>query len=290
MYNDTWMALGAGSTYVLGYGNITLAAVDETDAPVNAEFYVDGVLKASEKSTYNARMLEGGYSVGIKKDLIWINSTVNVAPSEGATYTAHFASDRSVPYVAQAEGTAGEIRLMPPEIEDTTDDASPNRWNSVIPAMKSFNSTIASNGGRVTLAVDVPKVSRTVENDTGIFTLSVGLNDNPVIISMYNGTAWSSYEYILQEDWLTISDIDTNTIEQISIKFTGREYGNIDNEESVDVADAFLAVKAMFGKVSINENQWFYADVNNDGLVDIADAYLMVKKSFGKVDDNYQPK
>jgi len=216
---------------------------------------------------------------------------VNVAPSESVTYTAHFARDRSVPYIAQAEGTAGEIQVMPPAIEDTISDYSPNHWNAATKAMKSFNSTIASSGGRATISVDVPMVSRTVVNSTGTFTLSVGLNDNPVIISMYNGTAWSAYEYnmSLSEDRLTISGVDTSQIKQIDIRFTGRENGNVNNEDGITTADAFLVVKARFNQISLTENQRFYADVNNDGSLTTADAFLIVKKRFGQVDNDYQP-
>jgi len=290
MYNDTWMALGTGSTYVLGYGNVTLAAVDESNKPVDAEFYIGGDSVAPKAKAYNGRLLEGVYPVAIKKDSIWINSTVNVVPSESVTYTAHFASDRSVPYIAQAEGTAGEIQIMPPEIEDTISDISPNHWNAAIPAMKSFNATIASSGGRATLAVDIPKVSRTAVNDTGTYEYSVYLNDKPVNVSMYDGENWSSYEYYPQSERLTISDIDTSKIKQISITFTGREYGNVDNDEVIDVADAFMIVKARYNQVSFTENQWFYADVDNDGIVDVADAFLLVKWRFDQVDHNYQPK
>ncbi|WP_292489694.1 hypothetical protein [Methanoculleus sp. 10] len=83
IYNDTWMALGTGSTYVLGYGNVTLAAVDETNAPVTAEFYVDRGSVGSGTSV-NTTLLEGTYPVAIKKDSVWINSSVNVTPSRAS--------------------------------------------------------------------------------------------------------------------------------------------------------------------------------------------------------------
>ncbi|MFY1642737.1 dockerin type I domain-containing protein [Methanoculleus bourgensis] len=289
MYNDTWMALGTGSTYVLGYGNVTLAAVDETNAAVDAGFYVNGTSVGSGTSV-NTTLLEGTYPVAIKKDSVWINSTVNVAPSESVTYTAHFARDRSVPYIAQAEGTAGEIQVMPPAIEDTISDDSPNHWNAATKAMKSFNASISSSGGRATLAVDIPKVSRTAVNDTGTYEFSVYLNDNPVGVSMYDGENWSSYEYRPRGERLTISDIDTSKIKQISITFTGREYGDVDNDKVIDVADAFMIVKARYNQASFTENQWFYADVDNDGIVDVADAFLLVKWRFDQVDHDYQPK
>jgi len=259
---------------------------------VTADFYVDNkcVEGGLRTTSVNTTELEGAHRIAIKSGDVWINSSVNVTPSESVTYTAHFARDRSVPYIAQAEGTAGEIRLMPPAIEDTISDDSPNRWNAARKAMKSFNSTIASSGGRATLAVDVPEVSRTIVNSTGTFVISVGLDDNPAIVSMYNGTAWSSYKYNLLEDRLTLSDVDTSKIRQINVTFTGRKYGDANNDGSITTADAFLIVKARFNPVLFTENQFFYADVNNDGLLSTADAFLLVKQRFGQVDHDYQPK
>jgi len=284
MYNDTWMALGAGSTYVLGYGNITLAAVNETDAPVNAEFYVNGVLNASGTSTYNARMLEGGYSVGIKKDLIWINSTVSVTPSESVTYTAHFASDRKIPYIAQAEGTAGEIRLMPPEIEDTTDDASPNHWNAATPAMKIFNASISGNGGRAAIAVEIPTVTRNIG--------TVELNET-VVVLVHNASGWFEFPssgYSLEGGVLTLFNIDTAEIDEVSLKFEGRKLGDANGDNEIDTRDARDAAWYFSDPAGnpLTYNQQFYSDVTNDGVIDTRDARDMAWKFVGDRDDNYQ--
>jgi len=284
MYNDTWMALGTGSTYVLGYGNVTLAAVDETDAPVNAEFYVGGVLKASGTSTYtDNRLLEGGYSVGIKKDSVWINSTVNVAPSESATYTTYFASDRSIPYIAQAEGTAGEIRLMPPEIEDTTDDASPNHWNAAIPAMKSFKSTIASSGGRATIAVEIPTITRAIG--------TVELNET-VVVLVHSASGWFSIPssgYSLEGGVLTLFDIDTADIDEVSIRFEGRVLGDVNNDGRTNLIDAISIARHLVGNFNISDNAAFYADTDDSGRVKTADAIVINRYLVCLMDDNFQP-
>jgi hypothetical protein len=283
MYNDTWMALGSGGTYVLGYGNVTLAAVNETDAPVTADFYVDGNSVESGQSEYNTRLLEGTYTVAIKRDSVWINSTVNVAPSESVTYTAHFASDTSVPYIAQAEGTAGEIRLMPPAIEDTTDDAGPNRWNAAIKAMKSFNSTIASSGGRATISVEIPTLTRSIG--------TVELNDT-VVVRVHTASGWftvPSSGYSLEGGVLTLFNIDTADVDQVSIGFEGRRLGDVDNNGRVQTADAIYIARYLVGYVDLNSNAAFYADTDDLGSVRNADAIMVARYLVGLTDDNFQP-
>jgi hypothetical protein len=281
MYNDTWMALGSGGTYVLGYGNVTLAAVDENDAPVNADFYVNGTSVASGVSAYNARLLEGTYPVAIKSGDVWINSSVNVAPSESVTYTAHFASDTSVPYIAQAEGTAGEIRLMPPAIEDTTDDAGPNRWNAAIKAMKSFNSTIASSGGRATIAVEIPTLSR----DIG----TVELNDT-VTVLVHNASGWFAVPpsgYSLEGGVLTLFNIDTADVDQVSIGFEGRRLGDVSGEGDVDLMDAVMVARADIGLIDLTDQEKFYGDVTNVSEVTLDAAVKIARFDVGLTDDYF---
>ncbi len=284
MYNDTWMALGTGGTYVLGYGNVTLAAVDETDAPVAAEFYVAGGSIGTGTSV-NTSLLEGAYPVAIKHGDVWINSTLNVAPGESVTYTAHFASDRSVPYIAQAEGTAGEIRLMPPAIVDTTDDASPNHWNAATKAMKTFNSTIASSGGRATISVEIPTVTRTIG--------TVELNDT-VVVMVHNASGWFTFPssgYSLEGGVLTLFNIDTADVDQVYLGFEGRKLGDVDNNGNIRLRDAIIIAESLMpDQGGLTGNAVFYSDVDDSGRIRLQDAitiadYLLPNQR----DDNYQP-
>jgi len=282
MYNDTWMALGTGSTYVLGYGNVTLAAVDETNAAVDARFYVNGTSVGSGTSV-NTTLLEGTYPVAIKKDSVWINSSVNVTPSESVTYTAHFASDRRVPYIAQAEGTAGEIQVMPPAIEDTISDDSPVHWNAATKAMKSFNSTIASSGGRATIAVQIPTVSRKIG--------TVKLNEN-VTVLVRNATGSygvNSSEYSLEGGVLTLFNIDTADVKEVSVKFEGRKLGDVQYIDGPSILDALAIAQSTVGGYIFIGNGEFYADVDGNGLTDIFDALYVAQLTVGLVDSNYQP-
>ena len=289
MYNDTWMALGTGGTYVLGYGNVTLAAVDETNAPMTAEFYVDNKCVGDGPGTtiVNTTELEGAHRIAIKSGDIWINSTVNVTPSESVTYTAHFASDRRVPYIAQAEGTAGEIQVMPPAIEDTISDDSPNHWNAATKAMKSFNSTIASSGGRATIAVEIPTVNRTIGE--------VELNENVTVLVRNASGGWfevnSSSGYSLEDGVLTLFNIDTVDVDGVSIRFEGRKLGDVTGDNRIDTSDARDVAWYYVNRADnpLTHNQRLYSDVNNDGIIDPGDARDIAWKYVGGVyDDNYQ--
>ena len=55
MYSDAWMAVADGTTYVEGYGNVTLDAVDETGAAVLADFFVDGASVAANTDAASVR-------------------------------------------------------------------------------------------------------------------------------------------------------------------------------------------------------------------------------------------
>jgi len=288
MYNDTWMALGTGSTYVLGYGNVTLAAVNETNAPVTADFYVDNkcVEGGLRTTSVNTTELEGAHRIAIKSGDVWINSSVNVTPSESVTYTAHFARDRSVPYIAQAEGTAGEIRLMPPAIEDTTDNTSAEHWNAARKAMKSFNSTIASSGGRATISVEIPTLTRNIGK--------VELNDTVVVMVHNASSRWfavPSSRYSLEGGVLTLFNIDTADVDEVSIRFEGRKLGDVDNNDIIRLTDAIIIARSLVpGEGELTGNAEFYGDIDNSGNLRLLDAISIARYLIpGQYDDNYQP-
>jgi len=241
---------------------------------------VDGRSVGSGMSV-NTTELEGNRAVAIKQNSVWLNSSVNVAPSESVTYTAHFASDTSVPYIAQAEGTAGEIRLMPPAIEDTTDDAGPNRWNAAIKAMKSFNSTIASSGGRATIAVEIPTLSR----DIG----TVELNDT-VTVLVHNASGWFAVPpsgYSLEGGVLTLFNIDTADVDQVSIGFEGRRLGDVSGEGDVDLMDAVMVARADIGLIDLTDQEKFYGDVTNVSEVTLDAAVKIARFDVGLTDDYF---
>ncbi|UUX92319.1 CARDB domain-containing protein [Methanoplanus endosymbiosus] len=264
MYNDTWMALGSGNTYVKGYGNITLAAVDSDNIPVPANYYIDDVASGSGTSI-DKEMVEGLYSVGINNGSTWVNTTINVKPSESVTYTAHFASDTTVPFIAQAEGAVDEMQMMPPEVDDTTSNTSVNHWNAGRAAMKSFNSTIASSGGTATISVEMPTLTRAIG--------TVNLNDS-VNVMVYNGTDWNGpYSGNEIGGMYSLDGVDTSKIDQILFTFNGRKLGDVDNSGGVSISDAQRIAQYMVDVIKIlPEDDKFYGDVDNSGGISISDA------------------
>jgi len=281
MYNDQWMALGSGSTYVKGYGNLTLAAVDENNAPVAADFYITGASVGSGTNV-NVTQLEGTYAVSIKKDSSWVNSSVNVAPSESTTYTAHFTSDRTVPYIAQAEGAIGEIQMMPPEIEDTTDNTSAQHWNAAIFAVKNFTSTIASSGGLATISVEIPTLTRNIG--------TIELNDT-VLVLVHNATGWFSVPssgYSLEGGVLTLFNIDTADIDQVFLGFEGRILGDVDNSGTIGLQDVLTVIRSMAELQNLTFNDQFYGDIDDTASVGLQDILSLIRYLAELTDDNYQ--
>ncbi|WP_292489697.1 dockerin type I repeat-containing protein [Methanoculleus sp. 10] len=172
---------------------------------------------------------------------------------------------------------------MPPAIEDTTDDAGPNRWNAAIKAMKSFNSTIASSGGRATISVEIPTLTRNIG--------TVELNDT-VVVRVHNASGWfvvPSSGYSLEGSVLTLFNIDTADVDQVSIGFEGRRLGDVDNNGRVQTADAIYIARYLVGYVDLNSNAAFYADTDDLGSVRNADAIMVARYLVGLTDDNFQP-
>jgi hypothetical protein len=280
MYNDTWMALGTGNTYVKGYGNITLAAVDENNNPAPATYYIDGVASGTATSI-DRELLEGRYSVGINNGSSWVNTTLNVAPSESVTYTAHFASDTTVPFISQAEGAVDEMQMMPPQIEDTTSNASVSHWNAATAAMKSFNSTIASSGGYATVSVEMPILTRAIG--------TINLNDS-VSVMVYNGSAWNGpYSGNESGNMYSLQNVDTAEVEQILFNFNGRLLGDVNNDGRIRLVDAITLADYLVGIGEFTFNDEFYSDVDNNGRLRLADAISVADFLVGLTDNYYQP-
>jgi hypothetical protein len=179
---------------------------------------------------------------------------------------------------------------MPPAIEDTISDDSPNHWNAATKAMKSFNASISSSGGRATIVVEIPTVSnRKINEKIG----AVELNEN-VMVLVRNATGSygvNSSEYSLEGGVLTLFNIDTADVKEVSVKFEGRKLGDVTGKDRIYLGDArdiaWYCVSP--GKYPLTDNQKLYADVNNDGNIRLGDARDVAWKSVSSVyDDNYQ--
>lgn len=61
-------------------------------------------------------------------------------------------------------------------------------------------------------------------------------------------------------------------------------YGDVDDNETVNVADAILVLRHIVGLQTIEGYKWYAADVNADGKVDVGDAILILRYIVGLED------
>ena len=60
-------------------------------------------------------------------------------------------------------------------------------------------------------------------------------------------------------------------------------YGDINQDDAVNAADALLALKAAVGKEALIDAQSLSANVNGDARIDAADALLILQRAVGKI-------
>jgi hypothetical protein len=281
MYDDENMALGNGTAYVKGYGNLTLSVVDETLAPLDADFYIDGTQVASGTSNITREVLEGDHNVSIMHTSGTVNTTLRVRTGEATEYSAQIATDPTIPHISMVVGDAGDVRVMPPVIEDTISDDSPNHWSAVTPAKKTFNSTISSSGGTATIAVEVPTITRAI---------GTAYANDTVAYSYHNTSGWqgpfdaSGY---ISGGVLSVPNVDTGSIDQIRVEFIGRALGDVNGAGGVTAGDARDVALSTVGAYHLTGNDEFYADVEDDGGADAGDARDIALYTVRALDEHY---
>jgi hypothetical protein len=281
MYDDENMALGDATASVKGYGNLTLSVVDENLAPLEADFYIDGVPVASGTSNITREVLEGDHNVSIMHTPGTVNTTLYVRTGESTEYSAQIATDPTIPHISMVVGDAGDFRVMPPVIEDTISEDSTNYWSAVTPAKKTFNSTIASSGGTATISVEVPTITRAI---------GTAYANDTVAYSYHNTSGWqgpfdaSGY---ISGGVLSVPDVDTGSIDQIVVEFIGRALGDV-NGGGVTAGDARDIAWYLVDEITFTYNDRFYADVGDDGSVSSGDARDVAWYLVGDIDTHYQ--
>jgi len=171
---------------------------------------------------------------------------------------------------------------MPPAIEDTTDNTSAEHWNAARKAMKSFNSTIASSGGRATISVEIPTLTRNIG--------TVELNDT-VAVMVHNASGWfavPSSRYSLEGGILTLFNIDTADVDEVSIRFEGRNLGDVNGDALVGLQDVLTVIRYMAELEDLTYNDRFYGDIDDGESVDLQDVLSLIRYMAELVDDNYQ--
>jgi len=285
MYDDENMALGNATAYVKGYGNLTLSVVDESLAPLNADFYIDGTQVASGASNITREVLEGQHSVSIIyiNDTVTrtVNTTLTVNTGEATEYSAQIATDPTIPHISMVVGDAGDVRIMPPEINDTISEDSLYYWSALTPAKKTFNSTISSTGGTATIEVEVPTITRAIG--------TVYANDT-VAYSYRNTSGWqgpfdaSGY---ISGGVLSVPNVDTGSIDQIRVEFIGRALGDANRDGKLNGGDARDVALSTVGAYHFTGNGEFYADVEDDGRADGGDARNIALYTVHALDEHY---
>jgi len=281
MYDDENMALGDATASVKGYGNLTLSVVDENLAPLEADFYIDGVPVASGTSNITREVLEGDHNVSIMHTPGTVNTTLYVRTGESTEYSAQIATDPTIPHISMVVGDAGDFRVMPPVIEDTISEDSTNYWSAVTPAKKTFNSTITSSGGTATISVEVPTITRAI---------GTAYANDTVAYSYHNTSGWqgpfdaSGY---ISGGVLSVPDVDTGSIDQIVVEFIGRALGDV-NGGGVTAGDARDIAWYLVDEITFTYNDRFYADVGDDGSVSSGDARDVAWYLVGDIDTHYQ--
>jgi len=282
MYDDENMALGNATAYVKGYGNLTISVVDEDLAPLNADFYIDNMETpvASGASKITREVLEGDHSVSIRHTNGTVNTTLTVNTGEATEYSAQIATDPTIPHISMVVGDAGDVRIMPPEINDTISEDSLYYWSAMTPAKKTFNSTISSTGGTATIEVEVPTITRAI---------GTAYANDTVAYSYHNTSGWHGRDVsgCISGGVLSIPDVDTGSIDQISVEFIGRALGDV-NGGGVTSGDARDIAWYLVDEITFTYNDWFYADVGNDGTVSSGDARDVAWYLVGELDTHYQ--
>jgi len=151
--------------------------------------------------------------------------------------------------------------------------------------MKSFNSTIASSGGRATISVEIPTLTRNIG--------TVELNDT-VVVMVHNASGWfavPSSGYSLEGGVLTLFNIDTADVDEISLGFEGRVLGDVTKDGRIRLNDAIAIAQSLVpGEGELTGNARIYGDVDDSGNLRLQDAISIAQYLIpGQYDDNYQP-
>lgn len=176
MYNDTLMAIANVTANLLGYGNVTVATVDENHTSIAVDVRLDGTSIGA-----NYRTLEGAYSLNITNgSYVPVRTNISVVPGSSKNYTARLLTNASSPSVI---------------LYETTSEALPANITTTDMTVK-YNFTLTSSGGRTLIALAIPSnysvinvtaggsnVVNTTENNTLYAVMDLS-GDTQVVINL----------------------------------------------------------------------------------------------------------
>jgi len=129
--------------------------------------------------------------------------------------------------------------------------------------------------------VEIPTVTRNIG--------TVELNET-VVVLVHNASGWFSVPssgYSLEDGALTLFNIDTADIDEVSIRFEGRKLGDTSGDGEVDLMDAVLIARADIGLIDLTDYEKLYSDVTNEGGEITLDAAVKIARFDIGLTDNY---
>ncbi|KAF5036416.1 hypothetical protein DSECCO2_575300 [anaerobic digester metagenome] len=113
------------------------------------------------------------------------------------------------------------------------------------------------------------------------------------MVLVHNASGWFSVPssgYSLEGGVLTLFNIDTADVDEVSIRFEGRILGDVDKDASVGLQDVLTIIRYMAKLQSLTYNDQFYGDIDGKESVDLQDVLSIIRYMAELVDDNYQMK
>ena len=108
---------------------------------------------------------------------------------------------------------------------------------------------------------------------------------------VHNASGWfavPSSGYSLEGGVLTLFNIDTADVDEVSLGFEGRVLGDVNNDASVGLQDVLTVIRSMAELQDLTYNDQFYGDIDDKASVDLQDVLSIIRYMAELVDDNYQ--
>ena len=133
-----------------------------------------------------------------------------------------------------------------------------------------------------------------VSSETNYDKLKFFVNGSTTETAVIHGSvAWQTYEYTVPSNglysfrWDYVKDSsvnsgsDTGWVDDVHVEYVNPPYvlGDCDNDGSIDITDALIALRHVLGLSELTGNQLLAADADGNGTVEIADALLILRRA-----------
>ena len=121
-------------------------------------------------------------------------------------------------------------------------------------------------------------------------SLSVMLNDKvKVTKKLADGTEEEVEAEVLEDGSVRITG-SLDDAESVTVNFIGRQFGDVTNDDKVDLSDAISALRVAAELDIPTDKETFYMDVSADSEIDLDDSILLLRFAAELVDENYVTK